>query len=243
MKSFQFIYLENIENRNLFTVKAFLGLNKRNVSIEKPKKVNIDLSFLNEKEIKLIDGIIFINNIQKKEELNKDIDFILNIEKKIKKTCSDKFCPIIMKGNKSEIINYLNNKNYKKEEIFEKMNIQNMEDSSKKNIDFLDSIKELIKMIEINFKYHNFLINNNITENQYAKTLCDTSLHLLKCAKCNEIPEISIDRFSHSIYLFCNKCNTEKKYAFNEYDTIKNKILLCSTCKKEINKKIQLIFA
>ena len=214
LKSFQFIYFENIEIRNLSIVKAFLGLNKRNVSIEKPKKVNIDLSFLNEKEIKVIDGIIFINNIQKKEELNKDIDFILNIEKKIKKTCSDKFCPIIMKGNKSEIINYLNNKNYKKEEISEKMNIQNMEDSSKKNIDFLDSIKELIKMIEINFKYHNFLINNNITENQYAKTLCDTSLHLLKCAKCNEIPEISIDRFSHSIYLFCNKCNTEKKICF-----------------------------
>ena len=106
LKSFQFIYLENIEIRNLYIVKAFLGLNKRNVSIEKPKKVEIDLSFLNEKEIKLIDGIIFINNIQKKEELNKDIDFILNIEKKIKKTYSDKFCPIIMKGNKSEIINY-----------------------------------------------------------------------------------------------------------------------------------------
>ena len=242
LKSFQFIYFENIGIRNLYIVKAYLGINKRNVSIEKPKKVKIDLTFLNEKEINLIDGILFINNIQKKEELSKDIDFILYIEKKIKKLNSDKFCPIIMKGNKSKIINYLNNINYKIEDISKNMNIQNIEGSSKENIDFLDSIKELIKMVEINFKYQNFLINNNITENQYAKSLCDTSLHLLKCAKCNEIPEISIDRYSYSIYLFCNKCNTEKKYDFNEYDKIKNKILLCSVCKKDINKKNSVNF-
>ena len=242
MKSFQFIYFENIGIRYLYIVKAFLGLKKRNISIEKPKKVKIDLSFLNEKEIKLIDGILFINNIQKKEVLNKDIDFILNIEKKIKKINIDKFCPIIMKGNKNKIINYLTINNYKKEDISKNMNIQNMEDSSKKNIEFLDSIKDLIKMIEINFKYQNFLIYNKITENQYAKTLCDTSLYLLKCAKCNEIPEITIDRYSYSIYLFCNKCNTEKKYAFNEYEKIKNKILMCFDCKKEINKKNSVNF-
>jgi len=235
MKSFRFIYLENIGNRKLFIVEALLGLNKGNISIEKPKKVKIDS--LNDKEIKIIDGILLINNIQKKEELYKDIDFILNIEKKIKKINSDKFCPIIMKGNKSEIVNYLNIHNYKKEDISKNMNIQEAEGSSKKSIDVFDSIKGLIKMIEINFQYQNFLINNKINEKQYTKTLCNTSINLLRCSKCNQIPEISIDRYSYSIYLFCNKCNTEKKYELNDYQMIKNKLLMCSVCKKEINKK------
>ena len=242
LKSYQFLYLEDKEIKKYCIIKAFIETpkdNKSNIN-DKLNKIKIETSIINkedmDKYLSLLDGIILINFQNNTEKLNNILNSIIELDKLFTKSNPQKFCPKYIVGNKVEIIKYLRGINFKEEDIINNFHI--VDSSSMKNIDMYNTVEELIKIKEINDNYQKFLSDIKFDVKGFINSLSESNTNLLKCFKCNQIPQISMDKYLNSIYLICNKCNLEKKYGLKEYENIKKKHLIkCVVCKKEINKK------
>jgi len=95
--------------------------------------------------------------------------------------------------------------------------------------------EKLIRMNQIYREYKKYILQNNINEIEIFENTSKNVSNVLKCLECNQIYDISIDQFSNLIYLSCNKCNTELKHSYLEYEKKKNEFSIkCSNCKKTI---------
>ena len=240
LKSYQFLCLEDKELKKYCIIKAFAETPKDNKINDKLNKIKVESSVINKEELNkyltLLDGIIVINVQNNSEKLNSILSNIPELDKQYQKLNPQKFFPKYIVGNKLAIINYLRSANYKEEDIANNFHI--VDSSSIKNIDIYNTVEELIRMKQINENYKKFLLDIKSDEKGFINSLSESSTNLLKCFKCNQIPQISMDKYLNSIYLICNKCNLEKKYGLKEYESIKKKHLIkCSECKKEITKK------
>ena len=242
LKSYQFLYLEDKEIKKYCIIKAYIEIskdNKNNIN-DKLNKIKVESSFINKEEINkylsLLDGIILIcfqNNTEKNYNI---LNTITELEQLYRKSNPQKYFPKYVMGNKLEIIKYLREANFKEEDIINNFHI--VDSSLMNNIDMYNTVEELIKIKQINDNYQIFLSDIKFDVKGFINSLSESNTNLLKCFKCNQIPQISMDKFLNSIYLICNKCNLEKKYGLKEYENIKKKHLIkCFVCKKEIKKK------
>ena len=195
------------------------------------KIINIEEKIIKEKDIEnnknLIDGIIFICTEQ---HLNKNIEYIYQIDKKIKK---GKIIPKIIFGNK-EIIKYSLN-NEKRRKHFDKLkNIKFLEAPNDRNEIINLALEELIKMKRRYDKYENFIKENEINEKDIISKLNEKEINVLKCKKCNKIFNISYNNFSNLFYLSCPICKLEEKFNIDEFEKFIDNVK-CNKCKIEIN--------
>ena len=247
--------LEKIDDLNIFKEYRFILIDKgANIFIinssfnnkEKEKNQNgeftnlkNEISILNKKDldknIKLIDGIIFNFVSENKEILNKVIEYIYKIDKKIGK---EKFFPKIFLCNKIVFKNTLNEIKQKEKILFNKMrNVIFLEKSYCTNNYINIAVNELIKMKIKYDNYENFINENHINEKQIINSSSKSKINLIKCLKCNQIYDILLDKFSNTIQLYCNNCKVEKKYNIFEFEKNQKEIncFLCKKYIKEIN--------
>ena len=243
---FKFLLLGQEDAEELFLIKALEDqeTNQRAEEIDETNKVKIEFSSVKKQDIDnsliIIDGIIIcIDNNIDNEKLNRTIDYIKKLDMIISKLLPKKFFPKIILGNKFNYTNILGKGNAKEgENISKSMNIFFVEPSTKRHIGIAFGVEILIKIINIYNNYQNFINDNKINEKQIMNTMCKTEINLLKCLKCGGLFEITIDKYSNSFYLSCNKCNYENKYNFLEYEKINKEFFIkCNDCKKQINKR------
>lgn len=240
-KTYNFLLLGD-EEQNYFIIKAFSEIEEKNgkqniIDNNIGTDIKYELSKVNKEEIEshilLLEGIIFIYNHQKTDILTKIIDYIIKLNSLFKDLCPTKFFPKIIVGNKKEIVNILKKRNIKEEDIKKNMSIFFHELLNNKKIGVSFAAEKLIRMNQIYQDYKKFILQNKINEKDIFDIISKNSSNVLKCLECNQIFGISIDNFSNIIYLSCNKCNTEIKYSYLEYEKTKNELLIkCSNCKK-----------
>ena len=189
---------------------------------------------IKEKEIEnntnLINGIIFISSDQKNKNLAKIIEYIYQIDKKIKKV---KLVPKIIFENKDNIIKSL--KSSKEIEHFNKLrNIKFIEILNDHNEIINLALKELIKMKNIYDNYETIVKPNIVDEKDIIKNINEKELNFFKCENCNQIINISFNIFSYSFYLYCPKCGVEEKINIDELENYIN-VEKCIECKSKIN--------
>ena len=226
-----------ISNEGKFSnIKALFPKINHNKELKNknPKKIQYEEFNLNKKDIerniKLIDGIIFIYHNENIEILNNIIDYFQNFDKKSKK---EKPIPKIILGNKNEIINSLNNS--KEQKILEKIKyLKYLEPEIKEQNEINLAIEEFIKIKKIYNKYDNFINENKINEKQVINSFGKSKMNISKCFNCNQIFQISINHYSNYIYLYCPKCKQEKKIEINDYEKFKS-TLNCCLCNKIFN--------
>ena len=239
MKEYNFLLLGD-EEENLFLIKAFSEIEeKKGKQNNIEKEIKYELSKIDKNEIEnqilLLEGIIFIYNQQKTNILTKIIDYIIKLNSLFKVVCPTKFFPKIIMGNKQDVINILKKRNFKEQDIRNDMSIFFYELSKNNKIGVSYAAEQLIRMNQVYQGYKKFIHLNKINEKEIFDNTSKNLRNILKCLECNQIFDISIDQFSKIIYLSCNKCNTEIKYSFSEYEKTKNEFSInCSNCKKII---------
>ena len=239
MKEYNFLLLGD-EKENLFIIKAFSEIEeKKGKQNNIEKEIKYELSKIDKNEIEnqilLLEGIIFIYNQQKTNILTKIIDYIIKLNSLFKVVCPTKFFPKIIMGNKQDVINILKKRNFKEQDIRNDMSIFFYELSKNNKIGVSYAAEQLIRMNQVYQGYKKFIHLNKINEKEIFVNTSKNLRNILKCLECNQIFDISIDQFSKIIYLSCNKCNTEIKYSFSEYEKTKNEFSInCSHCKKII---------
>lgn len=243
LKSYQFLYLEDREIKKYSIIKAYIEIPKDNNSYinDKINKIKIESTPINKEELNkylsLLNGVILFNTQTNSEQLYKTLSSIIELNKQYTKLNPNIFFPNYIVGNKLEIIKYLRSADFKEEDMMNKFHIVDSS-STMKNLDMYNTAEELIRMKQINDNYKKFLNDTKLDLKGFINSISESPTNLLKCFKCNQIPQISIDKYLNSIYLICSKCNLEKKYGFKEYENIKKKHLIkCSNCNKEITKK------
>ena len=241
-KKYRFLLLGS-ESEGLFVIKASYknfeeNIKRNTITYDNENQINIELSPIEQNEIDksiLFDGIIFIYNLQGNKVLGNTIEKMIKIDKAFKKIYPNIFFPKVILGNISDVLTYINKKYFKKENIIKKRSIFLIKDSSINQIGISYAVNHLIKMHQINKNYKNYIHQNKINEKEFINSLNKNKINLLKCLKCNQILEISLDKISKSIYLYCNKCNIEKKCSFLEFRNIRQEYLInCNECKKII---------
>ena len=241
-KEYNFLLLGD-EEENIFLIKAF-SENEENKGSQKDldnnsgKDKKYKLSKIEKNEIEsqvlILEGIIFIYNHQKTDILTKMIDYIIKLDSLFKVTCSSKFFPKIIVGNKKDIINILKKRDLKEEDI-KNMNIFFYEIPNNNVVGISFAAEKLIRMNQIYYDYKKYIAQNKINEKEIFDISSKYVSNVLKCLECNQIFDISIDQYSNIIYLSCNKCQREKKYSYSEYEQKKNEFSIqCSKCKKII---------
>ena len=158
----------------------------------------------------MIDGIIFIYNANNNDVLNNIINYIHKIDKKLKK---EKILPKIILGNKKDILNCLGEKEKKTFNNFKKSIF--IENSANQKNGITLALEEFVKIKKLYDKYENFVNKNKINDKQTINYFSKSKLNIVKCLKCNQIFKISINDYSNYVYLYCPKCNLEKKIGFN----------------------------
>ena len=243
LKKYNFLLLGD-EEENLFLIKAFSeieenegkqkALNNNNEKDIKYELLKTDKKEI-EKNILLLEGIIFIYNNQKTDILIKIVDYILKLNSLFNVLCPTKFFPKLIVGNKKDVLNILKKRNFKEEDIRKNMSIFFYEILKDSKIGVSFATEKLIKMNQVYQDYKKYIILNKINEKKIFNNNSKHISKILKCLECNQIFDISIDQFSNIIYLSCNKCSTEIKYSYSEYEKTKNEFSIkCSICKKII---------
>ena len=231
--------LINFENISIIKANFPIELeNEKNKDKNKDKienKITYEETNINkndiEKQLKSIDGIIFIYKFQKNEYLFNSIDYIYNIDKKIKK---ERLLQKIIIGNKLDTLASINKNKIKKH--FNKIkNIKFLESSSNEKNDIISALEELIKIQKLDNEYEKFINMNKINEKLIINTFAKSKLNLAKCPDCNELYDILVDNYSNSVIFSCKKCKLkEKQIDFFEYENYKN-TTKCYECNKDIN--------
>ena len=117
-KLYHFVFLVDEEIGNSWMIKAIHELNEENqenkILLNKNNSIKMELSEIKalkdlDKIIKSIDGIIFINKFHDQKKLNKILELMLKIEKKIQKNDSKKFFPKLLIGNRTQLMIYFEN--------------------------------------------------------------------------------------------------------------------------------------
>lgn len=239
MKENNFLLLGD-EEENLFLIKAFSAIEEKEEKQNNNRKdIKYELSKINKNQIEnqllLLEGIIFIYNHQNTNLLTKIIDYIIKLNSLFKDLCPGKFFPKIIVGSKKDILNIFKKRNFKEEEIKKDMDIFFYELSKNSKFGVSYAAEKLIRMNQIYREYKKYILQNNINEIEIFENTSKNVSNVLKCLECNQIYDISIDQFSNLIYLSCNKCNTELKHSYLEYEKKKNEFSIkCSNCKKTI---------
>ena len=242
-KTYKFLLMGSEESEGLFVIKAFYknfedNIKRNTIIDENNNKIHIEASTINKNEIDksiLFDGIIFIYNLQGYNILDDTIEEMIKIDKTFKKIYPTIFFPKVILGNIGDVLSYINDKKNKKESIIKNRNIFFIKESSINHIGISYAVEYLIKMHQINKNYKKYILQNRINEKEFIHFLTKKKMNLLRCLKCSQILEKLLDKNSNSIYLYCNKCNIEKKYSYLEYENIKKEYLInCNECKKNI---------
>ena len=218
-----------IRDDKYYLVKALISNGK--IKIDKNNEIKKS-NILNkkDKEKMIIDGIIFIYNSQENSIIN---NRIINIYQTYKKFKNENFMPIIIIGIKSDFEESL--KNHKEKEKYNKLkNIKFLEPLKDAKDDIIPAIKEIIRIKNINHKYEYFKIENKINEKHIINTVNKSKVNLMRCFICDNIYDMSVDKYSNSVILYCNVCNKEQILNFANYEIFKNK-KKCNECQKEIN--------
>ena len=194
-------------------------------------KINFEENILQEKDIEnnlnSIKGIIFISP---RQNLNEIIEYIYQIDKKIKK---EKIIPKIIFGNKENIKNSLTSEKIRKH--FDKLkNIKFLETPNDPNEIINLALEELIIKKNKYDKYENFIKENKINEKDIISKLNEKELNIFKCKKCNKVFNIKFNNFSHLFYLSCPICKLEKKFNIDEFEKFIDYVT-CNECNKEMN--------
>ena len=227
-KPYKFIYLDFKGNISMINAFDLTKYNKEKYS-NSNKKFQIEVNIINKKDvdrnIKLIDGIIYIfNNEEEKEIIIDIIDYI----QKVEKDCSNKtFFPIFILGDKKEFQNFLNINNIDKIK-----NIQFLKPMHDINKTINLTLDEFIKIKKIVEKYEIFLKENEINEKDYINTISNKKINILKCIICHEVLDISIDTFSKLCEIKCDKCKYIKKLDILNFENFE-KNMDCFECKKQ----------
>ena len=241
---YEFFILENQEipyNLIFINDKGNASMIETNIKFSN-KNQEFEIKELKEKEdnlnkknfdnyIKLIDGIIFTYFTKQNEIINNTLDYIFRIYKKIQK---EKTIPIIIFGEKTDIINSLV---LKKDKRVNKINdflfLPKLDTYS--GFDF--PIREFLKTKNIFIQYDKFIMKNKINEINFINNMNKYKINLLKCSQCNKVFQITFNQFSNTILLSCQNCNIEKKVDEIEFLALKNNIK-CHECNKWINSVI-----
>ena len=171
---YMFMFLVDEEIGNSLIVKAFHELNEENqenkILVNKNNSIKIELveikkSKETENLIKSTDGIIFINNFHKENKLNKIMELIKNIGKKIKKSNSKKFFPKLFIGIRNQLMTYFKTKH--QNDLFNDIYI--FEFQTGKPFTIYTSCEYLIKIIQIRDNYARLLTENKIDEKNSKK--------------------------------------------------------------------------
>ena len=229
---YHFILKDNTSNQ-LMLFKTTMNKNIDNKqegetanNLMKIESTLIDKKYF-EKNINLFDGIIFTYNSQETNNYENTIKFIIEIEEKKSK---GKFLPKIVLGEISSFQSLLT-----KEKRCIVSDIFFIKSETNLNINV--AIQALIQMKNIDVNYQKFKSENKINEKQILNSLSKLKTNVMKCLDCNSILKISINQYSNSIYLICNKCNLNEKFDIYEFFKLKRKIK-CKVCEKEINESL-----
>lgn len=183
-----------------------------------------------DKEKIIIDGIIFIYNSQENKIINNRIINIYQIYKKFK---NENIIPIIIIGIKSDYEESL--KSNKEIEKYNKLkNIKFLEPLADAKDDIIPAIKEIIRIKNINHKYECFKTENKINEKHILNTVNKSKVNLVRCLCCDNIYDMSVDKYSNSVILYCNVCNKEQIFNYTNFEIFKNR-KKCNECQKDIN--------
>ena len=228
-KLYKFILIDD----NFYIIKviekAQLDKDKPEITFNKFHSSQIEI----EKDIKSFKGIIYIYTENKKK--NSDVhDFFKKIEKSLFK---GKYFPKIIIGDNSEIQNFSNKFHEKKNKI---KDMKCLVPDADINISLQKGVKALIFMGNIYEKYQNFLTTNEIKENNIPNAIKNSKINILKCEKCNNILEISMDNNSDDIILNCNHCQMKLKFDIINFEKFSANIN-CYDCRKQINEKKSLL--
>lgn len=229
---YNFILKDNTSNQ-LMLFKTTMSKNIDNKQIGdndnnfmKIESKLIDKKFC-EKSLNFIDGIIFTYNSQEKHNYENTIKFILEIEEKKPKA---KYLPKIVLG---DISNF--------QFLLTKEKRCNVNDiffiKSETNLNINVAIQALIRMKTLDMNYQKYKSENKINEKQLINSLSKLKTNAMKCLDCNSILKITMNQFSNSIYLICNKCNLNEKFDLCDFFKLKRKIK-CKVCDKEINESV-----
>ena len=180
-----------------------------------------------EKNINLVDGIIFTFTSEKENDYENIIKLIIEIEEKKPK---GKFFPKIILGDISGFQLLL-----AKEKRCAVSDIYFIKSETSSNIN--TAIQALIQMKILDINYQKFKLENKINEKQVNNLLSKLKTNTMKCYDCNKILKITLDQFSNSIYLICNECNLKEKLDIYDFSKLKKKIK-CQFCDKEINESL-----
>ena len=229
---YHFILKDNTSNQLMLfktTIKKDTNNNLKGDSahnIMKIESVLIDKKYF-EKNINLFDGIIFTYNSQEDNNYENTIKLILEIEDKKQK---DKFLPKIILGEISSFQILLN-----KEKRCSVRDIFFIKSETNLNINV--AIQALIQMKTIDMNYQKFKLENKINEKQIMNLLSKLKTNVMKCLDCNSILKITLNQFSNSINLICNKCNLNEIFDICDFYKLKRKIK-CKICEKEVNESL-----
>jgi hypothetical protein len=246
---YHFLLLGQDESEDLFMIKAQESKEENEQTKNEDEenensKYKTQLCYIKKQDInkylQSLDGIIiFSDNNIREQRLTDIIEYVKNISKNITNLFPRKYFPKIILGNKSKYIEAFGKGNLKEgENICKNLDIIFAEYSTKRSIGISFGIDLLLKRINISKKYDNYIYENRINEKQVVNVLGKTEVNLLKCLKCREILEMSIDKYSNSIQLICKNCNLENKYNFFDYEKLKKENnIKCNDCKKQKIKK------
>ena len=233
-KLYKFILIDNNENINIIKAieKSQLNKDKHEIIFNQFQSSQNEL----EKNIKSFKGIIYIYSENKKGNLD-----AYEIFKKIEKSLfKGKYFPKIIIGDKSDIQNFLIKFHSKKNKI---KDMKHLVPDADINIELRKGVEALIIMGNIYEKYQNFLMMNQINENNILNKIKNSRLNILKCKNCNKIYEISLDNNSNDIILNCNHCQFNLKLDINNFEKISTNIY-CYECRKQLyeNKSLNYCF-
>ena len=226
-KPYKLIFLNPEGKISIIEFLDYSNYNNRQKNNNNEIKYNINITNKKEidKNIKLMNGIIYIYNIKQKEIFNNTFDYILKINKSLEKKI---FFPTIILGDINEF-----KENINKKHKFEKIkNIRFITPECNINNSIKKAIEEFIKMKDIKEINDTFINHNQINEKQILNNLSKLEINLLKCLNCNQIYEILIDPHYNLIQIYCNKCKLKKEFDILDFDFSKSR--KCSKCKKNL---------